>query len=145
MTKMTRDQLPGPDSDRLDALLHTADEAAEAAFAQQMDPQEFLARARHGLVNASKLAPRHASASAYGQDDLPGPRQDSTEPTEWVRRLSPMEKALLERLASGSTVSAAATAEFLSLRTANRRIAELRRRAGVTTTRELVGIYRARR
>ncbi|HZM84153.1 MAG TPA: hypothetical protein VFC19_51190 [Candidatus Limnocylindrales bacterium] len=56
-----------------------------------------------------------------------------------------MEKALLERLASGSTISAAATAEFLSLRTANRRIAELRRRAGVSTTRELVGIYRSSR
>lgn len=64
-------------------------------------------------------------------------------PNEWVRRLSPMEKALLDRLASGSTISAAATAEFLSLRTANRRIAELRRRAGVTTTRELVGLYRS--
>ncbi len=66
-------------------------------------------------------------------------------PNEWVRRLSPMEKALLERLASGSTISAAATAEFLSLRTANRRIADLRRRAGVSTTRELVGIYRTHR
>lgn len=66
-------------------------------------------------------------------------------PIEWIRRLSPMEKALLERLASGSTISAAATAEFLSLRTANRRIAELRRRAGVSTTRDLVGIYRSSR
>jgi hypothetical protein len=66
-------------------------------------------------------------------------------PIDWIRRLSPMEKALLERLASGSTISAAATAEFLSLRTANRRIAELRRRAGVNTTRELVGIYRSSR
>jgi len=66
-------------------------------------------------------------------------------PIDWIRRLSPMEKALLERLASGSTISAAATAEFLSLRTANRRIAELRRRAGVSTTRELVGIYRSSR
>ena len=66
-------------------------------------------------------------------------------PNEWVRRLSPMEKALLERLAAGSTISAAATAEFLSLRTANRRIADLRKRAAVSTTRELVGIYRTHR
>ena len=65
------------------------------------------------------------------------------EPTDWVSRLSPMEKALLERLAAGSTIAAAATAEYLSLRTANRRIAELRRRAGVGTTRELVGAYRS--
>ena len=67
------------------------------------------------------------------------------EPTDWLSRLSPMEKALLERLASGATIAAAATAEFLSLRTANRRIAELRRRAGVGTTRELVGLYKAAR
>jgi hypothetical protein len=66
------------------------------------------------------------------------------EPIDWVHRLSSMEKALLDRLAAGSTISAAATAEFLSLRTANRRIAELRRRAGVNTTRELVGMYRSR-
>lgn len=63
----------------------------------------------------------------------------------WAKTLSPMEKALLERLAAGSTISAAATAEFLSLRTANRRIADLRRRAGVSTTRELVGLYRTHR
>jgi hypothetical protein len=62
---------------------------------------------------------------------------------DWLRRLSPVEKALLDRLATGSTIAAAAAAEFLSLRTANRRIAELRRRAGVGTTRELVLQYRA--
>lgn len=65
------------------------------------------------------------------------------EATDWHGRLTPMEKALLERLASGATIAAAATAEFLSLRTANRRIAELRRRAGVATTRELVALYKA--
>ena len=64
---------------------------------------------------------------------------------EWLSRLSPVEKALLERLASGATIAGAATAEFLSLRTANRRIADLRRKAGVGTTRELVGIYRSSR
>ena len=67
------------------------------------------------------------------------------EPGDWLRRLSPVEKALLDRLATGSTIATAAAAEFLSLRTANRRIAELRRRAGVPTTRELVLIYRASR
>lgn len=65
------------------------------------------------------------------------------EPTEWVRRLSPIQAALLDRLAAGSTISAAATAEFLSLRTANRRIAELRQHLGVSSTRELVGLYRS--
>lgn len=147
---MTRDRLPRPDDDRLNALLHAADEAAEAAFAQRLDPQEFVARARYGLVGAFNPVPRQTSTFTHGPDDLVRPEppatvQEDTKPIDWVRRLSPIEKALLERLASGSTVSAAATAEFLSLRTANRKMAELRRRAGVTTTRELVGIYRARR
>jgi DNA-binding CsgD family transcriptional regulator len=66
-------------------------------------------------------------------------------PAEWLGRLSPVERALLDRLASGATIAAAATAEFLSLRTANRRIADLRRKAGVGTTRELVGLYRSSR
>ncbi len=66
-------------------------------------------------------------------------------PDEWVSRLSPVEKALLERLASGATIAAAATAEFLTVRTANRRIAKLRQRAGVTTTRDLIRKYAARR
>ncbi len=64
---------------------------------------------------------------------------------DWLSRLTPVEKALLDRLASGATIAAAAMAEFLSLRTANRRIAELRRKAGVDTTRELVGLYRSSR
>src|SRR5688500_17637139 len=68
VTTMTRDQLPGSDGDRLDALLHAADEAAEAAFARQLDPQEFIACARHGLVRAAKPAPRHASASTHARD-----------------------------------------------------------------------------
>jgi DNA-binding CsgD family transcriptional regulator len=67
------------------------------------------------------------------------------EPSDWLRRLSPVERALLDRLATGSTIATAAAAEFLSLRTANRRIADLRRRAGVSTTRELVLLYRAAR
>ena len=67
------------------------------------------------------------------------------EPSDWLRRLSPVERALLERLATGATIATAAAAEFLSLRTANRRIADLRRRANVPTTRELVLIYRASR
>jgi hypothetical protein len=42
------------------------------------------------------------------------------------------------------TLVAAAPAEFLSLRTANRRMAELRRRVGLRTTKELVALYRDR-
>jgi DNA-binding CsgD family transcriptional regulator len=60
---------------------------------------------------------------------------------EWLRELTQLERALLERLSSGNTLVAAAAAEFLSLRTANRRVAAMRRRGGVKTTRELVDLY----
>jgi DNA-binding NarL/FixJ family response regulator len=55
--------------------------------------------------------------------------------------LLPEQKALLERLANGETIAAAAAAEFLSLRTANRRIAQAREALGVRTTREAVLAY----
>ncbi|GAB3658804.1 LuxR family transcriptional regulator [Glycomyces tarimensis] len=55
--------------------------------------------------------------------------------------LDPEQRALLNRLAAGSTIAAAAEAEFVSLRTANRRIAAARSTLGVKTTREAVMIY----
>jgi hypothetical protein len=55
--------------------------------------------------------------------------------------LAPEQQALLERLAKGETIAAAAQAEFLSLRTANRRIAEAREALGVRSTREAVLAY----
>ena len=55
--------------------------------------------------------------------------------------LVPVQRALLDRLAAGDTIAAAAAAEFLSLRTANRRIAEARALFGVRTTREAVLAY----
>ncbi|HLL68744.1 MAG TPA: LuxR family transcriptional regulator [Micromonosporaceae bacterium] len=57
------------------------------------------------------------------------------------RRLAVEHRALLDRLANGETIAASATAEFLSLRTANRRIAEAREILGVRTTREAVLAY----
>jgi DNA-binding NarL/FixJ family response regulator len=56
-------------------------------------------------------------------------------------QLAPEQRALLDRLAGGETIAAAAAAEFLSLRTANRRIAEAREVLGVRTTREAVLAY----
>lgn len=56
-------------------------------------------------------------------------------------QLLPQQRALLERLANGETIAAAAAAEFLSLRTANRRMAHARRLLGVQTTREAVVLY----
>ncbi|WP_229074837.1 LuxR family transcriptional regulator [Actinoplanes sp. DH11] len=58
-----------------------------------------------------------------------------------IANLIPEQRALLDRLASGDTIAAAAAAEFLSLRTANRRIAEARQLFGVRTTREAVLAY----
>jgi DNA-binding NarL/FixJ family response regulator len=64
-----------------------------------------------------------------------------TDDADPVARLVPEQRALLERLAGGDTIAAAAAAEFLSLRTANRRIAEARTLLGVRTTREAVLAY----
>jgi hypothetical protein len=60
---------------------------------------------------------------------------------ERITELVPEQRALLDRLAGGDTIAAAAAAEFLSLRTANRRIAEARALFGVRTTREAVLAY----
>ncbi|GIJ56625.1 LuxR family transcriptional regulator [Virgisporangium aurantiacum] len=66
---------------------------------------------------------------------------ESDEPASSGPQLAPEQRALLERLAGGETIAAAAAAEFLSLRTANRRIAEAREVLGVRTTREAVLAY----
>ena len=67
-----------------------------------------------------------------------GPDPD---PSDSVADLIPEQRALLDRLAAGDTIAAAAAAEYLSLRTANRRIAEARAIFGVRTTREAVLAY----
>ncbi|HEV2087789.1 MAG TPA: hypothetical protein VGR21_05720 [Cryptosporangiaceae bacterium] len=59
--------------------------------------------------------------------------------------LTEEQRALLERLADGESIAAAAAAEFLSLRTANRRIAAARDALGVRTTRQAVVEYVRRR
>jgi hypothetical protein len=70
------------------------------------------------------------------------PDTGDEEPAGTARpQLAPEQRALLERLANGETIAAAAAAEFLSLRTANRRIAEARDVLGVRTTREAVLAY----
>ena len=61
--------------------------------------------------------------------------------SDTVADLVPEQRALLDRLAAGDTIAAAAAAEYLSLRTANRRIAEARALFGVRTTREAVLAY----
>ncbi|GAA4968776.1 hypothetical protein [Actinoplanes utahensis] len=76
-------------------------------------------------------------------DDLSrlGPVNRGVDGTDLIANLIPEQRALLDRLAAGDTIAAAAAAEFLSLRTANRRIAEARALFGVRTTREAVLAY----
>jgi hypothetical protein len=80
-------------------------------------------------------------------DDLSrlGPVRHGPEPADGrgtgTAELVPEQRALLDRLAAGDTIAAAAAAEYLSLRTANRRIAEARALFGVRTTREAVLAY----
>ena len=81
------------------------------------------------LADLARVGPVGRDADedpAGGEDDLP---------------LNDEQRALLDRLAAGETIAAAATAEFLSLRTANRRIAQARAALGVRTTREAVLAY----
>ncbi|GAA3395850.1 LuxR family transcriptional regulator [Cryptosporangium minutisporangium] len=82
--------------------------------------------------------------------DTNGPAAARTEPDAGGSGdglpLTDEQRALLDRLAAGDSIAAAAAAEFLSLRTANRRIAAAREALGVRTTRQAVIEYvRARR
>jgi DNA-binding NarL/FixJ family response regulator len=74
--------------------------------------------------------PETAATEESGQSDHPPDPE-----------LAPEQRALLERLAKGETIAAAAQGQFLSLRTANRRIAQVRQALGVRSTREAVLIY----
>jgi len=84
------------------------------------------------LGDLTRLGPVHRDA---GADPEAGP--DAAGPGGLI----PEQRALLDRLANGETIAAAAAAEFLSLRTANRRIAQAREALGVRTTREAVLAY----
>ncbi|MFY1670690.1 LuxR family transcriptional regulator [Plantactinospora sp. WMMB334] len=94
-----------------------------------VDPAGDLGRAL--VDDLSRLGPVHRDP-----DEMP-----ESAPESAVSRLVPEQRALLERLADGETIAAAAAAEFLSLRTANRRIAQAREALGVRTTREAVLAY----
>ncbi|WP_305783337.1 LuxR family transcriptional regulator [Symbioplanes lichenis] len=85
----------------------------------------------------SRLGPVHTGTTAPPAPPAT-PLHDGDTP---VVPLVAEQRALLDRLAAGDTIAAAAAAEFLSLRTANRRIAEARALFGVRTTREAVLAY----
>lgn len=78
--------------------------------------------------------------SRIGPVSMDGPASD---PGDGLP-LDEQQRLLLERLAAGESINAAATAEFISLRTANRRLSQARVALGVRTTREAVLAYVAR-
>ena len=102
--------------------------ARGAGIVAVCDPESPLGRAL--IDDLGRLGP------LGGQPD----GGDADEP-DALGALVPEQRALLDRLAAGDTIAAAAAAEFLSLRTANRRIAEARALFGVRTTREAVLAY----
>jgi DNA-binding NarL/FixJ family response regulator len=117
--------LHGPVTDA-DALQRAVLAAARGAgIVAVCDPSTRVGRAL--VDDLSRLGPVQHGAAA--------------EPRDAIAELIPEQRALLDRLAAGDTIAAAAAAEFLSLRTANRRIAEARALFGVRTTREAVLAY----
>jgi len=117
------------DRDTAELALHAA--ARGAGLVAITDPAGDVGKAL--LADLTRLGPvtRDAEAEVAGGED--GEVAASA--------LLPEQRALLERLANGETIAAAAAAEFLSLRTANRRIAQAREALGVRTTREAVLAY----
>lgn len=77
------------------------------------------------LADLARLRPPEGPAG--------GPRSDIP--------LSDQQRALLDLLADGQSIAQAARRLYLSLRTANRRVAEARAALGVATTREAVVAY----
>ena len=88
------------------------------------------------LDDLSRLGPVLRDADNDNAGQPAGESSGSAGPS-----LLPEQRALLDRLANGETIAAAAAAEYLSLRTANRRIAQARDVLGVRTTREAVLTY----
>lgn len=62
-------------------------------------------------------------------------------PVESAMPLSTEQREVLDLLAEGHSIAQAARLRFLSLRTANRRVAEARDKLGVATNREAVVAY----
>jgi len=119
-------RVPDTETVRL-AVLAAARGAGVVAI---VDPTGDVGRAL--VDDLSRLGPVYQDP-----DHEPEPDTESSV----LSRLIPEQRALLERLADGETIAAAAAAEFLSLRTANRRIAQAREALGVRTTREAVLAY----
>lgn len=138
-----------PRTDLALRLLHALADTGGAPVAQ---PTSFMRRLVWAL--AARPYPSSPPSAGDGDEDPSVQEHEPTVPgrprragravrpdTDWAERLSPDHVALLERLADGQTIAAAAAAEWMSLRTANRRVAELRALLGVSSNRELVAAY----
>jgi DNA-binding NarL/FixJ family response regulator len=117
------------------AAIRGAGVVAIADVASQPGRSLISALESHGPVLQSADAtpePVAVNSAAHASDGaaMPG-----------VGSLLPEQRALLGRLANGETIATAAAAEYLSLRTANRRIAQARASLGVRTTREAVLVF----
>jgi hypothetical protein len=121
-----------PDVDTAELALLAA--ARGAGVVAIVDVASEIGRAL--LADLARVGPVSTNPEAGGPAEaLPG--QDAASGPQLIAE----QRALLERLANGETIAGAAQAEFLSLRTANRRIAEAREALGVRTTREAVLAY----
>jgi len=120
-----------PDVDTAELALLAA--ARGAGVVAIVDPASDTGRAL--LADLTRIGPVRLDPDADGAADR-GADTSAAGP-----QLAPEQRALLDRLANGETIAAAAQAEYLSLRTANRRIAEAREVLGVRTTREAVLAY----
>jgi DNA-binding NarL/FixJ family response regulator len=118
------------------AAIRGAGVVAIADSASQMGRQLIAALELHGpvLQSADMVAePARMTALPTMTAEMPV--------VNGVASLLPEQRALLGRLANGETIATAAAAEYLSLRTANRRIAQARTSLGVHTTREAVLVF----
>ena len=115
-----------------DRLVVVADLASEA------EAQAALLAAVRGAALAVRVDRRQPWAAAFLADlDRLG---DSAAPAATVQ-LTDEQRQLLDLLSHGTSIAEAARRLFLSLRTANRRVAEARDALGVATTREAVLAY----
>jgi DNA-binding CsgD family transcriptional regulator len=99
------------------------------------------------LADLARLAPPAPGSDARGAEPdgpppSPRPPAGSADPTS--RPATPLTAEqcdLLDLLAAGHSIAEAARMRYLSLRTANRRVADARTALGVPTTREAVLAY----
>lgn len=137
--------LVGPVRDGRTAALVVRAAAGGAAVVAITDPASEVGRAlvaglrRSGPVHLGAVGgPASRTAGAPPEAEAVGHGPGRPAP---LAGLVPEQRALLERLANGETIATAAAAEYLSLRTANRRIAQARELLGVRSTREAVRLY----